>query len=327
MCLYPKLIQNPKYKKTKKNKGVIPKMDDPRVGLVPIGCGNCMECCKKRSNGWKVRLMEEMRCIHNAKFVTFTFSDESLIDLEDDLKEDGCWLEGYDLENQIAKLAMRRFRERWRRKFKKSVKRWFVTELGGNFSERIHFHGLLWTDEPDEVIQERWAYGHVHVHEYVNESTITYLTKYMTKKDFKHKFYKPLVLCSPGIGSQYMGRYDVNNNKYKGPDTNEKYRFRSGFKVALPIYYRNYVYSEEEREKLWLHKLDEEIRWVDGYKIDVSENDDSYYHLLNLARLKNERLGYGDSEDDWERKRYERSRRLIQSYRRRKKVERTRAYA
>lgn len=62
MCLYPKLIKNRKYIKNKKNKGKIPPLpkilvnskliDDARVVLVPVGCGKCMECMKKkRENG------------------------------------------------------------------------------------------------------------------------------------------------------------------------------------------------------------------------------------------------------------------------------------
>ena len=40
MCLYPRLIKNPKYKSNKKNGGVIPYMKDDRVFFVPISCGD-----------------------------------------------------------------------------------------------------------------------------------------------------------------------------------------------------------------------------------------------------------------------------------------------
>ena len=47
-------------------------------------------------------------------------------------------------------------------------------------------------------------------------------------------------------------RKDENTNKYnKEEGTNETYKTKSGLKLALPIYYRNYIYNEEEREKLW----------------------------------------------------------------------------
>ena len=52
MCLYPKLIINPKYKVNKKNGGNIPPMIDERVKYVPIGCQKCIECKKRtKENG------------------------------------------------------------------------------------------------------------------------------------------------------------------------------------------------------------------------------------------------------------------------------------
>ena len=53
MCLYPKLINNRKYTATKKNGGVIPAINDKRTLLVPVGCGNCMECKRKKQENGK----------------------------------------------------------------------------------------------------------------------------------------------------------------------------------------------------------------------------------------------------------------------------------
>ena len=43
------------------------------------------------------------------------------------------------------------------------------------------------------------------------------------------------VLCSAGIGSQYIKRADAKNNKYKGEDTKETYRCKNGAKINLPM--------------------------------------------------------------------------------------------
>ena len=50
MCLYPKLIKNRKYLPNKKNEYCAPVPDDERKEWVAIGCGNCMECIKQKSN-------------------------------------------------------------------------------------------------------------------------------------------------------------------------------------------------------------------------------------------------------------------------------------
>jgi hypothetical protein len=102
---------------------------------------------------------------------------------------------------------------------------------------------------------------------------------------------------------------DRNRNEYNGHNTNETYKTRRGTKIGLPIYYRNHIYNDEEREKLWLQKLDKEERWVLGVKIDVSKGDYEYYKALEWARIKNKRLGFGDNTINWERRRYERNRR------------------
>lgn len=301
MCLYPRLIKNRKYQSNKKNGGNIPSVPDDRVRAVPVGCGNCMECRKKKAREWQVRLHEEIRDRKDGQFVTLSFSDESLIELENKI---GFKVYGYEKENKVATLGVRRFLERWRKKYKKSVRHWLVTELGQTRSERIHIHGILFTTESEETISEIWKYGHVYIGDYVNEKTINYIVKYISKTDIKHKEYKSKILATPGIGKGYLKRRDRENNKYKGKDTREYYRTRQGIKLALPIYYRNHIYSEEEREKLWLQKLDEEVRYVNGVKIDVSKGEEGYKHRLKQEQRKNHELGYGE-RTDWERLKYE----------------------
>ena len=55
------------------------------------------------------------------------------------------------MENKIATLAVRRFLERWRKKYKKSVRHWLVTELGQKNTEHLHLHGIIWTDKGEEI--------------------------------------------------------------------------------------------------------------------------------------------------------------------------------
>lgn len=59
------------------------------------------------------------------------------------------------------------------------------------------------------------------------------------------------------------------------------------------MYYRNKIYSDDEREALWLHKLDKMERFVRGAKIDVSNGLEEYNGALLWARKENKRLGYG----------------------------------
>lgn len=244
MCLYPKLIKNRKYIANKKNGGIIPAVSDLRVLMVPVGCGKCMECKKQKKINWLARLNEEIKYNKNAKFITFTFSDESMNELGKNIK-----LDGYNLENAIVKKAVRRFLERYRKENKKSIKHWLTTELGQNNTERIHIHGILFTDKKKEEIEKHWKYGRTDIKDntnggFVNEQTINYIVKYITKTDAKHKEYEPIILCSPGIGNKYTESYNSKLNKYNENETDETYKLKDGRKIGLPIYYRNKIYIE-----------------------------------------------------------------------------------
>lgn len=308
MCLYPRLLKNKKYTANKKNGGVIPAVNDERVLAVPIACGQCIECRKKKAREWQIRMLQEIKSEKNGKFVTLTFNNEEITQLykEKEIKS----LYGYEKDNKVAKLAVRRFLERWRKKNKKSVRHWLITELGHNGTENIHIHGIIWTDKTEEI-EKTWKYGHVWIGDYVSERTVNYIIKYVTKIDKDHKHYQSKILTSAGIGGKYTETYNASRNKYKEGETREYIRTSTGNKMAMPIYYRNKIYTEEEREKLWIKKLNENIRYVNGIKIDISKNEEDYKKHLKEAQKQNERLGYGNGEFDWKEKQYEEQRRTL----------------
>lgn len=314
MCLYPKLIKNRKYTINKKNNGNIPLVRDNRVLLVPVGCGNCIECRKQKARAWQVRLLEDIKTNRNGKFVTMTFSNKSIAELSSEIKG----LSGYERDNAIATLAMRRFNERWRKKYKKAIRHWMVTEIGHKGTENIHLHGIVWTNEKFETISKIWQYGYMYPSEernkrenYVNGRTISYIVKYVNKVDEKHKTYKSIILTSPGIGNNYTKTWDSKSNKYNGVNTIETYRTESGHKISMPIYWRNNIYSEEERENLWLNRMDKQEMWVMGEKVDVSKGYETYDKLQKYYRYINTSMGYGNNEKNEERMIYERERRNL----------------
>ena len=298
MCLYPKLIKNKKYMSNKKNGGVIPTVSDERTLLVPVGCGNCIECRKQKARSWQVRLLEDIKINTDSVFVTLTFSSESLNNLIKDVTKTGDII-----DNDICTLAVRRFLERWRWEFKKSVRHWLITELGHNGTERVHLHGLIFSKDI-KAIERLWKYGWVYFGNYVNERTINYIIKYVTKVDLRNRNFKAKILCSKGIGSNYLNSINAERNLFKGNNTKETYKNKQGYELNLPIYYRNKIYSDEEREKLWLNRLDKNLRYVMGEKIDVSKDDANYYDTLEYYQKLNKSLGYGDDSFDWDKKMY-----------------------
>ena len=178
-------MTNKKYLPNKKNGGEVPVPTDKRVLTVAVACQRCIECKKQKARNWSIRLQEEIRHDKKGKFITLTFNDESLKQLCKEIKTNET---GYELENAIATLAVRRYLERWRKKHKVSIKHWLITELGHNGTERIHIHGLMFTDNVEDI-EKIWQYGHVYIGNYVNEETINYISKYINKTDMMHKEY------------------------------------------------------------------------------------------------------------------------------------------
>lgn len=316
MCLYPRIIRNPKYKRNKKNGGVIPAVRDKRIQYIPIGCQTCIECRKQKSREWLTRLQEDIKEHRNGKFVTLTYSTESIKKL---FRENPEWKKkkGYEPDYLMVTRSVRLFLERWRKKFKKSLRHWLITELGDGTTEHIHLHGIVWTDDI-ESLEEIWGYGYVwkgyqvngKLQNYVSERTINYITKYVTKVDPTHLNFKPQILCSPGIGRRYATSGHIKQNKYNGNKTIEYYRTSTGHKIAMPIYWRNKIYSEFEREELWIAKLDKNERWICGEKVH-GDDEKTYYNLLEYHRQRSIKLGYPEPEFIWSKKKYEEERREL----------------
>lgn len=310
MCLYPKLVNNPKYLPNKKNGGIVPHLHDDRIKYVPIGCGRCYECRKQRRMEWVSRLMFEAdHNRHRGWFVTFTVSDASMKRFYAKMFEDngGEEIPYYSRLNGAMAVGVKWWRERVRKMTGKSPRFWLCTELGEE-NGRIHMHGFVWNNNIE--IFDLWDYGWKMVKP-LERSKIKYATKYVFKTLPAHKKYVPKIFCSNGIGAGYESTYNAGNNAYAGENTDERYRTNNGYFIALPRYYRNKLYSEEEREKLWLHKLDKCERWVMGIRIDISTGYDEYYRVLDTARRKSVELGF-DVVDDWEEDFYKKSLKRLQ---------------
>lgn len=307
MCLYPTYIKNPKYKPSKKNKGKPPVCEDMRLLYIPTKCGCCIECRKEKQREWRVRLEEELRS-NFGYFTTLTISPEGIKEIE---KKSGLkWEEN---PNEIATKGLRLFLERVRKDIGKSIKHWCVTELGEK-KDRIHLHGIFFGQKSAELIRKHWKYGFVFIGGYCNSRSVNYMTKYMLKVDIKHPLFKQIVLASPGIGAGYMDRLDYlwQKQNYKNIDV-ATYTFRNGTKMAMPKYYKNKIFTEKEREKMWINNLNRGLIWIYGEKVKA----DDWKTIDNLRKYWQNygREVMGDNPIAWnamkERRKEEKQRKYI----------------
>ena len=289
MCLYPKLVPNPKYKPNKKNGGHPEQPRDGRLRWITAACGRCSECRRQKANEWKFRLSEELKKGGQIRFMTLTFSEESLSTFH---SSDA---------NEVAGTAVKLFRKRWYKEFGKSLKYWLVTELGHDNTERLHLHGLFWTEVDIKTIEKIWKYGWVDGGEYVNEKTIQYIVKYVHKIDEKHPEYTSKVFTSPGIGKSYIERSEVQRIH---DQKQEFVKTPKGLKVGMPMYLKNKIYTEKEREDMWLERLNRGIRYINGEKYDTTTKKGlrEFMNALQHAQKTSERLG--NPANPWHKKKY-----------------------
>ena len=276
MCIFPKIIENPKYKPNRKNKGIPPKPTDRRLKYIEIKCGRCPECRKAKTNEWKIRLIEELKVNPNAIFVTMTFSDESLRELQYEEK----------YPNKAPGKAIELFRKKWYKMFRKPLRHFLITERGDQYTERIHLHGLIWTDISEEMFERIWRYGWVYFGYETSLKTINYIMKYITKQDEKHPEFMGKIFASKGMGKTYIDDFTKKTHQYKGENTREQYRLPNGFKTAMPQYLREKFLTSTEREELRLKKMDKGEKWINGYKILINseEGRQEAYQALKHAQ-------------------------------------------
>ena len=140
------------------------------------------------------------------------------------------------------------------------------------------------------------------------------MTKYMLKVDIKHPEFKQIVLASKGIGAGYMDRLDYlwQKQNYKKIEV-ATYTFRNGTKMAMPKYYKNKIFTEKEREKMWINNLNRGLLWIYGEK--VKANDWKTIDNLREYWQKYGREVMGDNPIAWnamkERRKEEKQRRAI----------------
>ena len=88
---------------------------------------------------------------------------------------------------------------------------------------------------------------------YRDWETINYVSKYMTKKDMDNPEYTGKVLCSPGLGAGYIKRIG-KRHEWNEENTKEDYYTRQGTYIALPKYYKYKLFTEDQREQLWIYR-------------------------------------------------------------------------
>lgn len=248
---------------------------------VPVPCGRCPECRRKRVNDWVFRMQQEDRRSRSSHFVTLTY-DTSTVPIS---KKGFMTLRKKDFQDFMKRL----------RKMQPDVKiKYYCVGEYGTENQRPHYHAIMFNVQKTDFINDAWGLGSVHIGG-VSGASIGYTTKYIDKprRIPAHRNddrLKEFSLMSKKLGDNYLTDAMV---AYHRADLSRNYvTLDGGVKSSLPRYYRDKIFSDTEKEvqrKLIQASLD---RQYEQTKIEVNRlygdavHPDNYLTSQRLGRYK-----------------------------------------
>ncbi|QCS37355.1 replication initiation protein [Tortoise microvirus 91] len=211
---------------------------------VYVPCGKCPGCHSARASAWSFRMQQEAKISTSAYFVTLTY----------DTKHVPITPNGFmSLSKRDCQLFFKRLRKNW----PQTIRYYLAGEYGDSFN-RPHYHVILFNSDPQRIV-DAWGNGDVHIAD-VNPKTCAYTLKYITKGRWKPMHKRddraPLFsLMSKGLGKNYLT--EQMQDWHKANPAQRVYCTTSeGVKITMPRYYKDKIYSEEERALIAEHGLD-----------------------------------------------------------------------
>lgn len=135
-----------------------------------VPCGKCPNCSARRVSSWSFRLMQQHKVCDSALFLTMTYDTQHV----------PLTPKGYmTLDKKHVQLFMKRLRKAQCGNGKSPIKYYICGEYGGK-TNRPHYHAIMFNAKI-ELLQDAWQYGSLHYGMEVNEASVGYTLKYMSK--------------------------------------------------------------------------------------------------------------------------------------------------
>jgi len=222
--------------KARKTENGVIRMDGYQI----VPCGKCNACRQRRINGWVMRLQAEDRHWCGGLFVTLTYdSDHVPITPKKFMTVD----------KRDIQLFMKRMRFNSGKKCK-----YYVAAEYGSKTYRPHYHAIIFGVDQEDI-KAAWPHGEIHVGQ-VSGASIAYTLKYISKErqvpmhpndDRVREF----SLMSKHLGISYLTLDMVNWHITNKASFTVK---QGGVVAALPRYYRDKIFTQEQRDYLNLEQ-------------------------------------------------------------------------
>lgn len=244
---------------------------------LPLPCGKCPPCIKRKVSGWSFRLMKEGEVSSSSFFITLTYNYDNV-----PITPKGFM----NLSKRDLQLYFKRLRKLIYGNSKSNIKYYAVGEYGGK-TNRPHYHIILFNVKSIEKISQAWQLGHIH-YGTLTEASIGYTLKYVSKpsKVPLHKNddrQKEFSLMSKGLGKSYITK---NMIKWHHADLEKRMyvNLKDGKKASMPRYYKNKIYDEQQRAVISRYIRDESYILEQKEKEIHGEN----YEFIRSERALNE---------------------------------------
>lgn len=215
-CESPYKVSNPHFGKHSK-----------ATKKIPVGCGKCEFCLKRKVMEWSFRLEQEAKRHTHVHFVTLTY-DMANVPLTASLLP--------TLNKRDVQLYIKRIRKELG---ETRIKYFSVGEYGSR-SQRPHYHILFFGVPDKKLFVNHWTAGSVHIGDYIDKGAIPYTLKYISKggqvpafdtddriPEFRH--------MSNGIGENFLTKQMIKHIANK----EDKLHIlnSTGHSLRMPRYY------------------------------------------------------------------------------------------
>ncbi|AXF52012.1 MAG: replication initiator protein [Microviridae sp.] len=283
--------------------------------FTPVPCGKCPECLKRRVQAWAFRLEKEALQHKSQYFITLTYDDRYLTETPNGY---------YTLVKRDVQLFFKRLRKSLPKDSK--IKYYLCGEYGSN-TYRPHYHAILFGDEnlTEQSIILAWIcpyeelydpvesklfhppLGHVHFGD-VQDGSIKYTIQYYDKGRLERlqgddDRLNEFALMSKGLGKNWLTNETARFIR-ENPD--KQFIYSSGYKLALPAYYRRRLYDYRGTETM--------VNQHPSYVIEMAEREiEKKQRQLITKKLIDEK----EQPDPADRSVHEDRKAAIDNYRRR----------
>lgn len=232
---------------------------------IPVGCGRCVYCKKRRVSAWVFRLLQEEKRSFSSHFITLTYDNDHLPRTLNNYK---------GLRKKDFQLFMKRLRKHQTSK----IKYYAVGEYGEK-TFRPHYHAIIFNLENTDLIEKSWTLGQVHIGD-VTGASIAYTAKYIDKQKRiplhrNDDRIKEFSLMSKGLGENYLTKQQIQN--HKNDITRMYVVLPDGIKIAMPDYYRKKLFTDDEKEQqrdlIARIELEQEVKLRQKFEILYGNTD------------------------------------------------------